>query len=94
MENVSERITTWGIRCKTCSEDIVLGTKLDPRFADFFSFLKPGSFRCLHGHTHNYDSDDVFFVPFSEAPANEAQILENRANYELLGSMQMTNPVG
>jgi len=89
MEKAVERISGWGIQCRTCNEAIVLGTKLDPRYADFFSFLKPGSFRCSNDHTHNYDSDDVFFFPPSpETPITEAEILKNRANYKLLGSSE------
>jgi hypothetical protein len=68
----------------------VLGTKLDPRYADFFAFLKPGSFRCGNNHTHTYDSDDVAFFPSSpETPISEAAMLKNRAAYELLGSSKM-----
>jgi hypothetical protein len=82
---MAERITSWGIQCRTCSEDILLGTKLDPRYGDFFGFLKPGSFRCVNGHTHNYSSDDVFFPPSSpEMPVTEGPIQKNRANYKLL----------
>jgi len=89
MENLSERIASWGIQCKTCDENIILGTKHDPRFADFFSFLTPGTFRCVHAHTHIYDSDDVvFFAPSSETPVTEAEILKNRAKYEFLSSKQ------
>jgi hypothetical protein len=95
MEKVAERIRSWGIQCRTCSEDIVLGTKSDPRYADFFSFLRPGSFRCVHGHTHTYDSDDVFFFDSSsETPANVAEILKNRANYLLLTSKAVNTLVG
>ncbi|MGD0942510.1 MAG: hypothetical protein ABR905_22685 [Terracidiphilus sp.] len=86
MEKAAEKITNWGIQCRTCNETIVLGTKLDPRYGDFFSFLKPWSFLCVHGHTHNYDSDDVFFFQSSaEMPVTEAGIQKNRANYELFG---------
>jgi hypothetical protein len=86
------RITDWGIQCRTCNETIPLGTRLDPRFADFFAFLKPGSFRCLHGHTHTYDSDDVFFFSSSpETPVTEAGIQGNRANYELLSPPESTS---
>jgi len=89
MEKAVERITAWGIQCRTCNETIVLGTKLDPHYGDFFSFLKPGSFRCVHGHTHNYDSDDVvFFQTSAVTPVTEAEIEKNRANYELLGSLE------
>lgn len=84
-----ERITNWGIQCRTCYETIVFGTRLDPRYADFFKFLKPGSFCCLHDHTHNYDSDDVFFFSSSpETPVTEAVIRKNRANYKLLDSSE------
>jgi len=93
MENLAARIGSWGIQCKTCSEDIVLGTKSDPRYADFFSFLRPGSFQCTHGHTHNYESDDVFFFadPW-ETPAAASEILKNRANYILLTSKELAPP--
>jgi len=95
MENVAERIMSWGIQCRTCSEDIVLGTKSDPRYADFFSFLRPGSFQCVHGHTHNYDSDDVsFFASSSETTAIIAEILKNRAYYMLLTPKELTTPLG
>ncbi len=89
MEMAEERVTYWGIQCRTCNETVVLGTKLDLRYADFFCFLKPGSFRCVHGHSHNYDSDDVFFLPSSSGiPITEAGIRKNRDNYKLLGSME------
>jgi len=95
MENVSERIGTWGIRCRTCDENIILGTKFDPRYADVFSFLASGSFRCTQGHTHNYDSDDLFFFPSSSgAPVDEAEILKNRANYRLLACKELIAPMG
>ena len=81
MENPAERIGGWGIQCRTCNEDILLGTKSDPRFADFFSFLRPGSFQCIHGHAHSYDSDDVFFFAPTGKPASMAEIVENRAKY-------------
>jgi hypothetical protein len=85
MDKAVEKITDWGIQCRTCNESIVLGTKLDPRYGDFFSFLKPGSFRCAHNHIHNYDSNDVFFFQSSsETLAKEAEILKNRAGYEFL----------
>lgn len=91
MEKAVEKITNWGILCRTCNQKILLGTKLDPRYGDFFSFLKPGSFRCVNNHIHNYDLDDVFFFPSSpETPVNEAEIQKNRANYELLGSLEVT----
>ena len=78
-------ITSWGIQCRTCNESILLGTKLDSRYADFLSFLRPGSFRCMHGHTFNYDSDDVcFFSSFQETPETEAEMEKNRANYTRL----------
>jgi hypothetical protein len=86
---MAERITDWGIQCRTCSQIIILGTKLDPRFEDFFKFLRPGSFRCAHNHTHDYDSDDVFFASPSETPATEAEILKNRASYDLLGPPEL-----
>ncbi|MDR3726814.1 MAG: hypothetical protein P4K86_07225 [Terracidiphilus sp.] len=87
MEKAVERITDWGIQCRTCNEAILLGTKIDLRYADFFSFLKPGTFCCMHGHSHSYDSDDVFFFQSSsETSAKEAEIQKNRANYILLGS--------
>ena len=90
MENPRERITCWGIQCRTCNESIILGTKLDPRYGDFFSFLKPGSFRCDHDHTHNYDSDDVFFFESSaKVPFEEFEIRKNRANYQLLVPSEM-----
>jgi len=90
VENVSERIETWGIRCRTCGEKVILGTKFDPRFADVFSFLASGTFRCTQAHTHNYDSDDLFFFPSSSgAPVDEAEILKNRANYRSLTSREL-----
>jgi hypothetical protein len=89
MEKAVDRITDWGIQCRTCHETIVLGTKLDPRYGDFFKFLKPGTFHCIHGHTHSYDSDDVFFFHSpSETSAKVAEIQKNRANYFLLGSSE------
>lgn len=39
------RINFWGIQCRTCNKPIALGSRLDPRTADYFKFLKPGSFR-------------------------------------------------
>ena len=94
MGNAVERIGIWGIQCRTCHEGIVLGTKADLRFADFFSFLQPASFRCVHGHTHRYDSDDVFFFPSTnKTPADVAEILQNRANYLLLDSPEISAPV-
>jgi hypothetical protein len=85
MEQMAERITPWGIQCRTCGENILLGTKDDPRYGDFFKFLRPGSFQCVKGHVHNYDSDDLYFMASSSVtPATEAEILKNRANYELL----------
>jgi len=94
MEHAAERIQGWGIQCRTCFEPILLGTRLDPRFAGFFAFLKPGSFHCAHAHTHNYDSDDLyFFDSSSETPATEAEILKNRANYKLLFSTELAGPV-
>ena len=89
MEKAVERITNWGIQCRTCGETIALGTNLDPRYDDFFSFLKPGSFRCNHDHSHTYDSDDVFFFSSLETPVTEAGIEKNRANYQLLDSSEM-----
>lgn len=91
-EKMVEKISDWGIQCRTCSETIVLGTKLDLRFADFFTFLKPGSFRCVHGHSHNYGSDDLFFASPLETPATEAKILKNRALYELLDTPELATP--
>jgi hypothetical protein len=85
MEQVAERIAKSGIQCRTCSENIVLKTKADPRNEDRFKFLKPASFQYVHGHAHNYDPDDVYFFASSESPATEAEMLTNRANYELLG---------
>jgi hypothetical protein len=91
MEKEVERITIWGIRCRTCNETIVLGTKVDPRYADFFAFLRPGAFRCGRDHSHNYDSDDVcFFESSPESPITETEIQMNRAKYQLLGSPEMT----
>jgi len=85
MEKETERIASWGIQCRTCRENIVLGTKSDPRYGDFFSFLRPGCFQCIHGHAHTYDSNDVFFFSsFSETSLTEAEMLKNRANYEFL----------
>jgi hypothetical protein len=88
-EKMIEGISDWGIRCRTCDEPVILGSKLDPRYADFFSFLQPGSFSCVHGHTHNYDSNDVFFASSSDTPATEAQKAKNRALYELLSPSEL-----
>ena len=89
MEKVDERIGNWGIQCRTCSQNIMLGTKSDPRYGDFFSFLRPGTFQCVHGHAHTYSSDDVFFFSSSsEIFVTEAEMLRNRANYELLRSSE------
>lgn len=90
MEKAVERITNWGIQCRTCGETIALGTKLDPCYGDFFSFLKPGSFRCTHDHTHTYDSDDVCFFDSSHTAVTEDGIQKNRANYHLVGSSELT----
>jgi len=91
MEKAIERITGWGIQCKTCGEAIALGTKLDARYEDFFKFLKPGSFRCRHDHTHTYDSDDVCFLDSSGSPVTEDEIVKNRANYQLLNSSELAS---
>jgi hypothetical protein len=89
------RINFWGIQCRTCHEPIALGTKLDPRTADFFKFLKPGSFRCVHGHNHCYDSDDVFFfLSSARAPATGAEIQRNRANYKLVDQAEWNSGLG
>ena len=84
MDVLTEKLIYWGIQCRKCDETIALGIRLDPDLGDVLSFLKPGTFRCVHGHTHNYHSDDVHFFPPPQTQITKAGILKNRANYKLL----------
>ena len=70
----------WGIECKTCNEQIVFGIRLHPTLGDRLRFAKPGTFRCLHMHKHQYDKDDFLFFR-SASQVNEAGIRDNRSRY-------------
>jgi hypothetical protein len=81
-----ERTVYWGIECRTCLERIPLGIRLDSELGDISSFMQPGTFRCVHGHTHNYQLDDVILFPSPGMQATEAGIRKNRRNYKPLDS--------
>jgi hypothetical protein len=73
----------WGIQCRTCMETIALGRRSDLLHGVGYVLLKPGTFKCVHGHKHTYHSDDLhFFTP--EADISEEALERNRQRYKYL----------
>ena len=50
------------------------------RYIGEFARKADARFRCVHGLTHNYPSDDVILFPSAGMQATEAEIRKNR-NY-------------
>jgi uncharacterized protein YodC (DUF2158 family) len=71
----------WGIQCKTCSENVVLGIEEETDLGDCLTFLQPGSFVCVHGHRHEYDQPDLVHYLETNGPVNRAEIVANRSRY-------------
>jgi hypothetical protein len=76
-----ENTTYWGIQCKTCLENIVLGIEEDAEIGDCLTFLQPGSFACTHGHRHEYDQPDLMHCLDSNGPVTPGGILANRNRF-------------
>jgi hypothetical protein len=76
-----EDTTYWGIQCKTCSENIVLGIEEETDLGDCLTFLHPGSFVCVHGHRHEYDQPDLVHYLETNGPVSRAGIVANRSRY-------------
>jgi hypothetical protein len=70
--------TYWGIQCKTCNENIVLGIEENPELGDCLTFLQHGSFACTNGHRHEYDQPDLVHCLESSGPVTRGGILANR----------------
>jgi hypothetical protein len=70
----------WGIRCRTCRRNIVLGTFDNRDFVAKADFYRAGAFQCPSKHKHVYFAEDIVALSPSKIPSHQ-DIEDNRAKY-------------
>lgn len=90
---MTEPIIYWGIECAICARKIAFGVRLDLRYGYPLTFLKPGTFECIEGHSHAYTIDDLIYFDLNDENVSDTAIQRNREGYRLLNQPGDTYPM-